>query len=582
MLGFLLVTGRLGILDAYFSRIFMTDKNILPENQNSKNTSDLLWNEAHELIRRNVRLESGRALSLSASAKSFLSERFSDQETATKYVEGIWQELRDGSRYSQTVMTPDSIERMARELRAEYVKTMATQASVRDSVLQYAEQEYDLSEDQRAALAEKIEGIRSRDLKSFLFAGNRNRLVWDLCRERNEPTPLTIRVATRIRNLFGNTWESLDARTRGIILNADRSGSIGMNALAQIWESLDHEGRKTLLSLCTTRLSLQELYEMDSVRFSKEKLKDAVRTDIQKNISPKIQKLISDSETANIDSILDSLEWSDLADAVIGGDTIIDLVQDGNTELPRGLSKRFQQWLEDHAEVRAIEEERDAEKQQKIKEALEGNEKKIRNIDEAWVNEFEQTIRQKNGSEVSGAELLHSADFLKGEKSLVVHLVAEDGEETISTIWADRTQSEKGVSQVTGFWSVAIDEDGNFMGATEYIPAFMLEYFITEPTHIIIEKRADFFASQGKAEPLTTVEDTSTLPRNDVQAENDADEDADVDDIEAAEAAATNHLADAIDANIEEDDVEDAAPANANAPTRSTNPNAEAELGGLE
>lgn len=155
------------------------------------------------------------------------------------------------------------------------------------------ELEYSLDADQKKAIREKVANIPSKELSEYRLASKRYQMMVQMSRARNEVTPLLLSVTQRLEKLFGT---NLSPEMLTILQRTEKTGKIKKIDLQNLWDQLDKKGKHTLLSMVSISISLQNLYEIDHVIFSKEALKNTIRKDIKTNLAPKFKALLDASE----------------------------------------------------------------------------------------------------------------------------------------------------------------------------------------------------------------------------------------------------------------------------------------------
>lgn len=506
MLGFLLVSERLRILRAYFSRHTMTNNKETPNSSsNSQNTSDSNWSEAHSLIRHNIQRDTSRALSKKNSSDAFIKRHLSSKKQAFEYVESLWNQIRESSKFSNTTVTDVSLMQLAQNLRREFVVQAEIFEKNRRDIGNLMFQEYSLNPDQKFAILQEISGISSTRLDSYFLASQRKQLLWNVCRNRNEDAPLTHKTAVWLRNTFGSAVDRFDAKALRALQSAEKNGRMSHAALENIWNQLDEQGQTNLLSLLSINISLQSLHELDSTTFSKETLKSLIRADIAKSISPELEKMFDNTEDTNLKQVLEHLEWSDISHLYLDGETITNLVQGSNRPFPRKLSLKFQEWLDEQTEVQELEKAFELRKS-KISEQSENSESENDTLSEAWVANFRKQLSEHHKSASLHEDLLLNSEFLNGNMKLVITTLEMGKDDLFTLVEAGKdVQDDKG--RTYGVWMTPITADGiPDYTQRRFIPMYRFIDLFDRQLHVGFEKDTDFFAKHGRKPLNDTVE----------------------------------------------------------------------------
>ncbi|MDD2745847.1 MAG: hypothetical protein PHU93_04890, partial [Candidatus Gracilibacteria bacterium] len=182
----------------------MTDNKETPGSGiNSKNTQNDYLKEAIDLIEHNIQMEGSSALLYRSTANTFLQRNLKNQKQTQLYVEQIWAQIQESSRFNTTTVSQETITQIAKKTRSEFLKQLGVIEGQRDAIIYQLELEYSLDADQKKAIREKVANIPSKELSEYRLASKRYQMMVQMSRARNEVTPLLLPVTQRLEKLFG-------------------------------------------------------------------------------------------------------------------------------------------------------------------------------------------------------------------------------------------------------------------------------------------------------------------------------------------------------------------------------------------
>lgn len=103
----------------------MTDNKETPGSGiNSKNTQNDYLKEAIDLIEHNIQMEGSSALLYRSTANTFLQRNLKNQKQTQLYVEQIWAQIQESSRFNTTTVSQETITQIAKKTRSEFLKQL--------------------------------------------------------------------------------------------------------------------------------------------------------------------------------------------------------------------------------------------------------------------------------------------------------------------------------------------------------------------------------------------------------------------------------------------------------------------------